>query len=275
MLFCYNLAMTTKDLYKLNIIKNEILYPLEIGNLSNIELFKILENTIDLEEFNLSTISDFDKKFMFEEIEGYLDSKTNMNSLESLLEYIHNKDYDLDTLLYHTRYTEKDIDTTALSSKEISHIADELEASISEYEYQLELHDLEEKVSAIDKQQQELKDLAHEFNIDTDDVSGQNSQFNQLLEDKEKLLKEIQALKENHEQVNREALIKEILAKEFISPKELALLMPNMSISSQQVYRGRLRDKIPFYQTVKGGKIFYKLSEVMDWLDNQNWRHKK
>jgi len=45
-----------------------------------------------------------------------------------------------------------------------------------------------------------------------------------------------------------------------------------MSISQQQTYRGRLKDKIPYHQSVSGGKITYLVSEVEEWKDNNNIR---
>ena len=203
--------MTVKERTTLNILKKEVLYSLELEKVSDIELYKFLNDyNYYLDDLDISTMSQSDKEILFDEVDEYLYEKENSNKLDRLLEYIQEKDYELDHLLYFTNYTEDDLDTSMLSANEITYIADELETSISEYEYQIELKNLEEQVSAIDEQQKELKDLAHEFNIDTDDVSTQNNQLNQLLEDKEKLLQEIKALKENHKQVNKEALIKEL-----------------------------------------------------------------
>lgn len=84
----------------------------------------------------------------------------------------------------------------------------------------------------------------------------------------------MQTLKDNHSKPDKEALIKEIQTKKYISPKELGILFPDMSISSQQTFRGRLRDKIPYHQKKKKGKIIYMLSEVKEWIENQNWDHK-
>lgn len=267
--------MTVKERNTLNTLKKEILYTLDLDGVSNIELFNFLnEYNYYLEDLDISTMSDLDKKYILDDVAGYLDEKVSSNKLEKLLEYIHEKDYDLNQLLYFTNYTENDIDTTALSSKEISHIADELEVSISEYEYQLELHDFEEQISSIENQQNELQDLAYEFNIETENNNVEDNQLRQLEEEKNRLQKELQALKENHEQINREALIKEIQAKRYLSPKELAILKTDMSISSQQTYRGRLRDKIPFHQKGRDCKITYDIKEVEVWIENQNWKHK-
>ncbi len=66
--------------------------------------------------------------------------------------------------------------------------------------------------------------------------------------------------------------IKKIQAKQYLSPKELAILYTDMSISSQEVYRGRLKDKLPYEQKKKRGKITYNTSEVKIWMENNNIR---
>lgn len=267
--------MTSKERTTLNTLKKEVLYTLDLDNVSNIELYQFLNKYhYYLDDLDIPTMSNLDKKYILEDVEEFLYETASSNKLEKLLEYIQDKDYDLDHLLYFMNLTENEIDTDKLSSVAISQIADELEISIAEYEYQLELHNLEEQLSSIDKKQNEFEDLAHEYNLDTNYENIENNQLNQLLEDKKQLLKEIQTLKDNHKQVSKEAQIKEIQVKEYLSPKELAILMPDMSISSQATYRGRLKDKIPFHQKRKKGKITYKLTEVQDWLDNQNWKHK-
>ena len=265
--------MTIKEIDTLNTIKNEILYSLTLDKLSNVELLKIIEETIDIEEFDLSTISDFDKKFLIDEVEGYINTHTDFSRLENIIEYIQKKDYPLDAFLGAIDYIENDLNLISLTQQEVIYIADELELSISEYEYQLELHNLEEELSSIDNKYNELEALAYESNIDTVDIYGHN-EIKSLIEDKNRLLEEIQTLKDNHSKIDREALIKEIQAKKYISPKELNILFPDMSISSQQTYRGRLRDKIPYNQKKKRGKITYTVSEVKEWIENQNWKHK-
>ena len=44
----------------------------------------------------------------------------------------------------------------------------------------------------------------------------------------------------------------------------------NMSKTSQQNYRSRLYDPLPYHQKVLGGKIVYAVEEVERWLENQH-----
>lgn len=66
--------------------------------------------------------------------------------------------------------------------------------------------------------------------------------------------------------------VKVIQAKKHLSPKELSILYPRMSISSQATFRGRLKDKLPYHQATKRGKITYIVEEVELWMDNNNIR---
>ena len=265
--------MTIKELNILSLIKNEILYTLDLENLSNIELFNIINGTIDLEEFDLSTISDLNKEFVLNEVEGYIHNKSDLTQLENILEYIQQKDYDLEGFLEPIGYNEKNLNITTLSSKEVSHIANELQLHIPEFEYEMELFHLEENLSSIEQKHNELIALAYESNMGTSS-SSINNEINSLIEETNKLNKEIQALKDNHSKINMEEEIKKIQAKKYLSPKELSIIFPDMSIISQQTYRGRLKDKIPFNQKNKKCKITYTVSEVEEWIENQNWKHK-
>lgn len=67
-----------------------------------------------------------------------------------------------------------------------------------------------------------------------------------------------------------EKKINTIQAKKFVSPKELSEILPNMSISQQQTYRGRLKDRIPYIQQKAGGKITYEVEAVKQWMDGNN-----
>ena len=58
-------------------------------------------------------------------------------------------------------------------------------------------------------------------------------------------------------------------AKKYITVKELAEIY-NISKSSQQDYRGRMHDPLPFRQKVQGGKIEYVVKDVEAWLQNQH-----
>jgi len=77
---------------------------------------------------------------------------------------------------------------------------------------------------------------------------------------------------EQIKEVNDLSKFEVLQKKKHVSPKELSQLFPNMSISQQQTYRGRLKDKIPYHQSVNGGKITYVVSEVEEWRENNNIR---
>ena len=59
-----------------------------------------------------------------------------------------------------------------------------------------------------------------------------------------------------------------IQAKKYITVKEFAEIY-NVSISSQQNYRGRLYDPLPYHQKVRAGNIIYTVVEIEVWLKNQ------
>lgn len=60
-----------------------------------------------------------------------------------------------------------------------------------------------------------------------------------------------------------------IQAKKNITVKEFAEIY-NISKTSQQNYRGRLYDPLPYHQKVEGGKIVYVTKEVENWFENQH-----
>jgi len=57
--------------------------------------------------------------------------------------------------------------------------------------------------------------------------------------------------------------------KKYLSVKEFEEKY-NMSKSSQQQYRSRLYDSLPYHQKVEGGKIIYIVDEVEKWFENQH-----
>ena len=83
--------------------------------------------------------------------------------------------------------------------------------------------------------------------------------LNSLLSIKEKVV----------EAVNLEEEIKKIQAKKNITVKEFAEIY-NISRTSQQNYRARLNDPLPYHQKVEGGKIVYVAEEVENWFVNQH-----
>ena len=60
-----------------------------------------------------------------------------------------------------------------------------------------------------------------------------------------------------------------IHAKKFLTVKEFAEKY-NIGKTSQQNYRGRLHDPLPYHQKVLGGKISYDVQEVEEWFGNQH-----
>lgn len=63
--------------------------------------------------------------------------------------------------------------------------------------------------------------------------------------------------------------ITKIHTKENITVKEFEIKY-NISKSSQQQYRGRLYDPLPYHQKVRKGKIVYVVEEVDKWFKNQH-----
>lgn len=66
-----------------------------------------------------------------------------------------------------------------------------------------------------------------------------------------------------------EEQMRKMQAKKYITRKEFAEIY-NISISSQDVYRGRLYDPLPYHQKVAGGKVVYVVDEVEKWFANQH-----
>ncbi|WP_455756780.1 hypothetical protein [Sulfurimonas sp.] len=73
------------------------------------------------------------------------------------------------------------------------------------------------------------------------------------------------------EERNNEVLeIEKIQARKFLSPKQLAELYTDMSLSSQVTYRGRIHDPLPHRQKAPRKKITYIAEEVEIWMENNN-----
>ena len=66
-----------------------------------------------------------------------------------------------------------------------------------------------------------------------------------------------------------EEQMRKIQSKKYISVKEMTLIH-NMSKTSQQNYRERLYDPLPYHQKVEGGKITYIVEEIEKWFENQH-----
>lgn len=83
--------------------------------------------------------------------------------------------------------------------------------------------------------------------------------LNNLLDENEK----------NSEVVEIEKKMALIHSKQFLSVKEFSEKY-NISKTSQQNYRSRIHDPLPYHQKVEGGKITYIVKEVENWLENQH-----
>ncbi|MCD4668004.1 MAG: hypothetical protein K8R44_05385 [Sulfurimonas sp.] len=59
-----------------------------------------------------------------------------------------------------------------------------------------------------------------------------------------------------------------IQAKKYITVKEFEEIY-SVSKTSQQNYRGRIYDPLPYHQKVFRGKILYNVQEVEQWFENQ------
>ncbi len=81
-----------------------------------------------------------------------------------------------------------------------------------------------------------------------------------------KLLKQEERYKEILE-IEKQMI--KIQSKKNISVKEFAEIY-NVSKTSQQNYRGRLDNPLPYHQKVEGGKIIYNVEEVEKWFENQH-----
>jgi hypothetical protein len=83
--------------------------------------------------------------------------------------------------------------------------------------------------------------------------------LNKLL-DKEQQNKEVLQIEKNMARLHR---------KTYLSVKDFEEKY-NMSKSSQQQYRSRLYDPLPYHQKVMGGKIVYIVEQVEKWFENQH-----
>lgn len=68
--------------------------------------------------------------------------------------------------------------------------------------------------------------------------------------------------------VGLEQEMKQIEAKKYITVKEFEKKY-NLCSTSQQNYRGRMKDPLPYHQRVERGKITYNIDEVERWFQNQ------
>lgn len=79
----------------------------------------------------------------------------------------------------------------------------------------------------------------------------------------------LKKLDQNEEVLQIEKNMVKLHGKKYLSVKEFEEKY-NMSKSSQQQYRSRLYDSLPYHQKVEGGKIIYIVDEVEKWFENQH-----
>ena len=72
----------------------------------------------------------------------------------------------------------------------------------------------------------------------------------------------------NQKVIEIEQQLARLNAKKILTVKEFNDKY-NIGKTSQQNYRQRLRDPLPYHQKVEGGKITYNVEEVERWLENQ------
>jgi len=91
-----------------------------------------------------------------------------------------------------------------------------------------------------------------------------------ILKVKQKLLSRVVELnKLSDKPISKVQNIEFLQAKKIITVKEFAEIY-SISKTSQQNYRSRLYDPLPYHQKVEGGKITYIVDEVEKWFENQH-----
>jgi len=92
------------------------------------------------------------------------------------------------------------------------------------------------------------------------------------LQMKERHAKELSALMRRlyAQEMDIEYTMKKLHSKQYLSVKEVAEMYQGMSRSSQETFRSRLHDPLPYHQRVEGGKITYDRDEIEKWRANQH-----
>ena len=93
--------------------------------------------------------------------------------------------------------------------------------------------------------------------------------YNKMLTNEAKEIIELEkklAKKHNKELIEKEIITRE--NKKYITISDFKEIY-NISISSQQQFRGRLNDPLPYHQKMIRGKVTYIVEEVEKWFQNQ------
>ena len=107
-----------------------------------------------------------------------------------------------------------------------------------------------------------------------DDIINEILRFSKSLSyhakaDKKEVSKPSVKKEEKQEVINIEQQIQKAQVKNNISVKEFAEIY-HFSKTSQQNYRSRIHDPLPYHQKVQGGRIVYVVEEVEKWFENQH-----
>ena len=84
-----------------------------------------------------------------------------------------------------------------------------------------------------------------------------------------RLNKLLQRSDQFNEVIEIEKQMRKLHSKKYITVPEFSAIY-NIGKTSQQNYRGRLHDPLPYHQKVANGKITYIVEEVEQWLENQH-----
>lgn len=109
--------------------------------------------------------------------------------------------------------------------------------------------------------------------IESEQKRDENDIWDEFVTDFDLPLIKLNNLLGKHDQSEEILQIEKNMAKlhgkKYLSVKEFEEKY-NMSKSSQQQYRSRLYDSLPYHQKVEGGKIIYIVDEVEKWFENQH-----
>jgi hypothetical protein len=126
-----------------------------------------------------------------------------------------------------------------------------------------------EKDYAIDA----MNDGAVGFSFDFEEKKSEDQIWNEFVSDFDLPLIKLNNLLDKQDQSEEilqiEKNMVKLHGKKYLSVKEFEEKY-NMSKSSQQQYRSRLYDSLPYHQKVEGGKIIYIVDEVEKWFENQH-----
>lgn len=140
--------------------------------------------------------------------------------------------------------------------QELIHENLEVYKTFDNYNFHKVIMYIDKKYSLEKDDKKELSDIRDEYKHNIENILFE---LNNLLSYENKV-KEV---------VDLEQEIKKIQAKKYISVKEFTEIY-GYSSDWQKNRRLRLNDRLPFIQTVSGGKITYDVNEVEMWFKNEN-----